>query len=340
MPSTRSRGWGPNGGYTQSVCSVDHAVVANEAWENFCKNPGPIVVGAVQGASCFGPAYEMALIMDTDLRKRKIRDKVPMTFVSPEPYVGHLGLGGVGDSKGMLESELRSKHIKWICNAKVAKVEDGTMHVVEVDEAANEKAHHELPFKYSMMLPAFKGINAILGIEGLVNPRGFVVVDKHQRNPKYPNIFGVGVIVAIPPVETCPLPVGAPKTGYMIESMVTAAAHNIRPPRSTNEEPDKRSDLERHLPRRFRRSRHSFRRPAPDSTAKCQLVRIGPLGASGQDRVREVLHAQDQEGHVRADLREVHLEGARRRQAQGPGIQRADGPRLTDQTRFGFCLDR
>jgi sulfide:quinone oxidoreductase len=58
------------------------------------------VVGAVQGASCFGPAYEFAMIMDTDLRRRKIRDKVPMTFVTAEPYIGHLGLGGVGDSKG------------------------------------------------------------------------------------------------------------------------------------------------------------------------------------------------------------------------------------------------
>ena len=37
--------------------------------------PGPIVVGAVQGASCYGPAYEFAMIMDTDLRRRKIRDK-------------------------------------------------------------------------------------------------------------------------------------------------------------------------------------------------------------------------------------------------------------------------
>ncbi len=221
-------GLGPNGGFTQSVCHVDHALTAHANWEAFCKDPGPIVVGAVQGASCFGPAYETALIMDTDLRRRKIRDRVPMTFVTPEPYVGHLGLGGVGDSKGMLESELRSKHIRWISNAKIERVEDGTMHVVEVDDAANEKNRHALPFKFSMMLPAFKGIPAVQGVKGLVNPRGFITVNKFQQNPAFPNIYAVGVIVAIPPVEACPLPVGAPKTGYMIESMVTAATHNIR----------------------------------------------------------------------------------------------------------------
>jgi len=42
------------------------------------------------------------LIMETDLRKRHLGDRVPMTFVTPEPYVGHVGLGGVGDSKSIL----------------------------------------------------------------------------------------------------------------------------------------------------------------------------------------------------------------------------------------------
>ena len=220
-------GLGP-GRHTQSVCHVDHAERAAVAWDAFVREPGPVVVGAVQGASCFGPAYEFAFIMDTDLRRRKLRDRVPMTFVTAEPYIGHLGLGGVGDSKTMLESALRERHIKWICNAKVTKVEAGTMHVTEHDEEGKPKKEHALPFRYSMMLPAFKGIDAVFGIEGLTNPRGMIVIDANQRNPKYRNIFAVGVCVAIPPVEATPVPTGAPKTGFMIESMVTATAHNIR----------------------------------------------------------------------------------------------------------------
>lgn len=151
-----------------------------------------------------------------------------MTYVISEPYIGHLGLGGVGDTKGMLESELRDKSINWICNAKVDKIEDGMMYVTEVDEDGNEKKKHELPFKHSMMLPAFKGVDAVFGIENLVNPRGFVIVDENQRNPTFKNIYSVGVCIAIPPVEQTPVPTGTPKTGYMIESMVTATAHNIR----------------------------------------------------------------------------------------------------------------
>jgi len=220
-------GLGPDG-HTHSVCHVDHAVRAAEGWRQFVQNPGHIVVGAVQGASCYGPAYEFAMIMDTDLRRRKIRDRVPMTFVTAEPYIGHLGLGGVGDSKGLLESVMRDRHIKWICNAKTTKVEAGKMYVTEHNDDGSVKKEHVLEFKYSMMLPAFKGIDAVAGIEGLTNPRGFILIDEHQRNPKYKNIYAVGVCVAIPPVEPTPVPTGAPKTGYMIESMVTATAHNIR----------------------------------------------------------------------------------------------------------------
>ena len=220
-------GFGPHGGFTQSVCHVDHAMKAREVFEKLLKAPGPVIIGAAQGASCFGPAYEFLFILETALRKAKIRDKVPMFYVTPEPYIGHLGLDGVGDTKGLLESEMRDKHIKWITSAKVKKVEDGKMTVEEIADDGSVKATREMPFAFSMMLPAFRGIPAVSGIEGLGNPRGFTIVDQHQRNPKYKNIFAVGVCVAIPPTGPTPVPCGVPKTGFMIESMVTATAHNI-----------------------------------------------------------------------------------------------------------------
>ncbi|MDE2582733.1 MAG: FAD-dependent oxidoreductase [Rhodospirillales bacterium] len=219
-------GFGPDG-HTVSVCQTEDAVRAHTAFEAFCADPGPIVVGAVQGASCFGPAYEFAYILDTELRKRKIRDRVPMTFVTPEPYIGHLGLDGVGDTKSLMESEFRQRHIKWITNARVKSVEPGKITAEEVAADGTVAASHALGFKFAMMLPAFRGVAALRGLEGLVNPRGFVLIDAYQRNPAFPNVFGVGVCVAIPPVGASPVPVGVPKTGFMIESMVTATARNI-----------------------------------------------------------------------------------------------------------------
>jgi sulfide:quinone oxidoreductase len=183
-------GSGPEG-HTVSVCTVDHAESAHAGYRKLLDDPGHVIVGAMPMASCFGPAYEYAFILDTDLRKRRLRNKVPITFVTSEPYIGHLGLGGVGDSRGMLESEMRQHDIKWITNAKVT-------------------------------------VDCVAQVDGLCNPRGFVIVDEFQRSPKYHNIYSAGVCIAIPPVEPTPVPTGAPKTGYMIESMVTAIVHNIR----------------------------------------------------------------------------------------------------------------
>ncbi len=219
-------GLGPDAN-TQSICHIDHALEAKSAFDKLVANPGQVVVGAVQGASCFGPAYEFAFILDKALRDAKVRDRIPITFVTSEPYIGHLGLDGVGDTKGLLEAEMRQHHIKWICNARVDRVEPGNMFVSEIGEDGSVKQAHELPHEFAMMLPAFRGVAAVRDIEGLTNPRGFILADKHQRNPAFPEIFSVGVCVAIPPMGATPVPVGVPKTGFMIESMVTATAHNI-----------------------------------------------------------------------------------------------------------------
>ncbi len=219
-------GLGPLG-HTASVCQTDHSVEAKAAFDRLVANPGPVVIGAAQGASCFGPAYEFAFILDKALRDAKVRDRVPMTFVTPEPYIGHLGLDGVGDTKSLMESELRNRHIKWVINAKIDEVKDGSMAVSEIAADGSVAASHDLPFTFSMILPPFRGVAATRGIDGLTNPRGFVLIDKHQQNPKYPNVLALGVCVAIAPTGKTNVPVGVPKTGFMIESMATAITHNI-----------------------------------------------------------------------------------------------------------------
>lgn len=211
-------GLGPSG-YSQSVCTVDHAEQAWGAYQSFLKDPGPIVVGAAPGASCFGPAYEMAFILDADLRRKRLRKKVPITFITPEPYVGHMGLAGVGKSRRMMEDELADHGITALPNSALKEVQPGKI----ILENAQE-----VPFRYAMLIPSFTGVEAVANTPKLTNPKGFVNIDAYQANPIYPNIYAVGVCVAIPPVEQTAVPTGAPKTGYMIESMVSAAIHNIR----------------------------------------------------------------------------------------------------------------
>lgn len=219
-------GLGPNG-HTQSLCHTDHLPGCVRAWRRLLANPGPIVVGAAQGASCFAPAYESALRMDADLRRRGLRSRAPITFITAEPFIGHLGVGGTADSRVTLEAELRARGIEWITGARILRVERGRMRVTHAEPDGKLAAPRLLAFKYALVMPPFRGIDALSGIDGLVNERGFVIVDEFHRNPKYRNIYAAGVAVeraaAQPPSGT----IESRKAACMPDAVAATVAKNI-----------------------------------------------------------------------------------------------------------------
>lgn len=211
-------GLGPEHGYTQSVCNLDHALLAEQAWERFLENPGPVVVGTAQGGSCFGASYEFLFNVKHRIKKAGLEDVAPVTFVSAEPYLGHFGLGGVGDSSERVTAFFSRLGIEGLENTVITEVRDGEMEL---------ETGRVLPFAYAMIVPPFTGVDAVRDAEGLANPMGFVPVDDEFRHPQLPDVFSAGVAVAIAPPEQTPVPAGVPKTGHMSEHMAKAAAHNI-----------------------------------------------------------------------------------------------------------------
>jgi sulfide:quinone oxidoreductase len=208
-------GLGPEKGYTECIFTLEQAERANKAWNKFLENLGPIVIGSVQGVSCFGPPYEYAFEVDTELRRRRIRHKVPIIFITSEPYIGHFGIGGLGKSKRIMEDEFAERDIKVLTNQAV---EEFTSDEIRLKDGT------KFSFKLAMFAPAMKGVPAVAH---LGNPRGFIPVDKNFRHTKYKNIFSVGVAVAIAPPEQTPIPTGVPKTGYMTVKMAKIAASTI-----------------------------------------------------------------------------------------------------------------
>ena len=79
-----------------------------------------------------------------------------------------------------------------------------------------------------MMLPAFRGVAAVARHRGADQSarlhRSSTSTSATRRSRTSSRSASC---VAIPPVGKTPLPVGVPKTGFMIESMVTATADNI-----------------------------------------------------------------------------------------------------------------
>jgi sulfide:quinone oxidoreductase len=213
--------------HTHSVIHIDEAERALAAYREFVRHPGPIVVGAAPGASVLGPLYEYAFLVDADLKRRNIRERVPLTLVTPEPWPGHLGLGSKDASRGALAAALADSKISVICNARTLRIDRDAIHVLELDAAGNEKRTHALPYAYSVYWPVFGGVPGVRASSGLVDARGLVVVDEYLRNPDYPNVFALGACAAQPRVERPPVPVGAPDSVYSIQKASEIVVQNI-----------------------------------------------------------------------------------------------------------------
>jgi sulfide:quinone oxidoreductase len=65
-------GLGP-GGNAYTITTLDDAIHAGEGWRRFLDAPGDIVVGATQGAGCFGAAYEYLFNVSHQLRKAGLK---------------------------------------------------------------------------------------------------------------------------------------------------------------------------------------------------------------------------------------------------------------------------
>jgi len=210
-------GLGP-GKNSWSICNIDHATNTRRAWEAFLKDPGPVVIGASQGAACFGAAYEFMFNVRYQLKKHHLQDKAPITFVTAEPFLGHFGIGGFGNAKKMAEMFFNMYHINWITDAVVKEVQPGG---VLMDDGKL------LPSKFTMIIPRFLGVDAIRNTPGLGNANGFIEVNDGYQHVRYPEIYAAGVAVFVPPVGDSKVPCGVPKTGYPSEVMAKTAALNI-----------------------------------------------------------------------------------------------------------------
>jgi sulfide:quinone oxidoreductase len=211
-------GLGPFDGPGHSLMSAPEAEEARDTWSAFLRNPGPMVIGCAPGASCLGPAYEFLFEAHHALKKRALCHKVPITFITPEPALGHFGVGGFGNIRQFMEGELEKRDVRYHTSAAISSI---TQDAVETADGQRFES------RYSLIIPPLAGVKAIADSQNLGNPKGFIPVNGHYQHMKYDSIYVVGVAVALPPVEDTPVPVNFPKTAHMTEQMAKMAARNI-----------------------------------------------------------------------------------------------------------------
>lgn len=213
-------GLGPDG-YTHSICHADHLEACAAGWQALVADPGPVIVGAAQGAPCIGPAYDMALQIAAALRRAGVQHRAPISFVTPEPYVGELGLGGLADSPAVLASALADAGIGVLPAARIARVERTAMWIQASPDGAQRMLC--LPYRFALVTPPLRPIDAVAGIPGLADERGAIIVDDFMRARRYPNIYAAGVAVAGGDIPEC-----EKRRPYVAGAMTSVVAQNIR----------------------------------------------------------------------------------------------------------------
>lgn len=212
----RIPGLGPESGYTESICTLDHALRARSSWERLMADPGPVVVGTAQGAAYFHPSYEY--VLNGVQRMRAAGITTPVSFVTSEPFLGHFGLGRVGRARHAIETTFARLDIEALPDQAITEVREGE---VELESG------RVLPFAHAMIIPPVRGVDMVRASLGLGNDAGWIPVDDQFRHVRFPEVFAAGADVALGPPQSTPGGAPAAKTGYMSQNMARVAARNI-----------------------------------------------------------------------------------------------------------------
>jgi len=210
-------GLGPFKGFTHSIFTIDEAEMAAAALNEFAKNPGPVVIGALPGSSFFWLVYEFLFNMAHYVRDRSL-DNSPITFVTPEPYIGHFGIGGYGPATRAARALCERLGIKQETNAAIREITRDTVRLAD---------GRELPFRFAMLAPNSVGIDPVRACTEIVDSAGFVKVNDQYQAVGHPEVFAAGAAVSLAPRDVTPIECGAPKTGHLAEEMAKVVAYNI-----------------------------------------------------------------------------------------------------------------
>lgn len=206
--------------HTHYIGTPNGAMKARTALEEFKKNPGPIVIGATQNAGCMGAAYEFLFNVEKWLREQNIRKKVALYWITPEDYLGHFGIDGMPMGETMLKSFMSMFNIHYKTQVGVEEVTEDKIKLTNGEE---------LPFKFSMLMPPFIGVEFVTNSPELhATPTGYIPVKDSYQHVDYPNVWAAGIAVNVPlPFTPGKVPFASPKTGYPSDETGKIVAENI-----------------------------------------------------------------------------------------------------------------
>jgi sulfide:quinone oxidoreductase len=168
------KGLNPGENSWSVCCDIEQAKSTKKAWKEFLKDPGPMVIGSAQWAGYSFAAYEFLFNTLYHHHKENILDRVPIHFVTSEPYLTHFGIGGLGKDPEKALELFKNFNVKVHLNAEI--------HQVKSNDVVLENGTH-IPSSFTMIVPTFHGVDAIKTTRKLGNERGFIKVTDQFYHP-------------------------------------------------------------------------------------------------------------------------------------------------------------
>lgn len=260
-------GLGPAGN-SLPVCTFDHAAHAAKALDECVARmkkgeEQTLLIGTGHGScTCQGAASEYTFNVEVELRRRGVRDRARVVWISNEHELGDFGMGGmfirrggyVTHSRVFTESMYAERGIEWVTRAAVKEVAPG-----EVSYETLDGEERSMTFDFGMLLPPFSGVglkafdSAGADVTAtMFAPSGFMLVDgdyaakpyeewspddwpRTYQSPRFRNVFAVGIAFAPPHAISKPMksPKGTPifptppRTGMPSGVMAREVAFNV-----------------------------------------------------------------------------------------------------------------
>ncbi|MBZ0271874.1 NAD(P)/FAD-dependent oxidoreductase [bacterium] len=224
----------------ESTLDADHIVIAlgadfapelipglADAGHNFCTLAGAeslrnalrdfragrlVVMTAAPAYKCPAAPYEAAMLLEHDCRRRGVRDNVSIDLYTAEP--GPMGVAGP-EVSALVRGMVESKGVFYHPEHQVTSVDAAARRISFSNGATAE-------FDLLVHVPPIRAPKVVRDA-GLVAENGWIPVDRHTMETRFPRVYAIGDVTGIPLMLGKPLP----KAGVFAHAQASVVARNI-----------------------------------------------------------------------------------------------------------------
>ena len=171
-----------------------------------------VVLVAGTPFKCPAAPYEAAMLLDSDLRKRKMRERVSIALYSPE--AGPMTVAGPEMSAGVRRL-VQDRDIAYFPQHQVESVDSTTREILFTNGTQSR-------FDMLVYVPPHVAPQVVRRA-GLTGANGWIQVHRHTRETQFPRVYAIGNITSIPLSMGLPLP----KAGVFARNQGQAVAQTI-----------------------------------------------------------------------------------------------------------------